>query len=506
MPFEFLHCSQDKSTNSTIQADPSAVPAHFEADVLVIFFESDGIRGSLVELDEATGGLLQQLHQQGEITGKPYECVSLYTPPGLTCKQLLVVGIGSHNQVNAGVLYEASGAAARQLSCKPRATVGFLADGNWSNDQLEQAVAGATMGTSGQDLYRSEKQQIPFEKTVWLQAPVEVVQRGHIIGDGITLARRLVNMPADDLYPETFAEEAATIAGRVGLEIEIWDKARLERERCEALLAVARGSTRSPRIVLLRYRGPGCDNTSPKAAIVGKGVTFDSGGLSLKTPEGMLAMKCDMAGAAAALSAIAAIAALKIPVHVVAAVGLVENMTGGNAYKLGDVVTARSGTTIEIHNTDAEGRVVLADVLDVVADLKPECIIDAATLTGACMVALGRDIAGVFTNNQSYCDVFKNSARSVGERVWQLPMDKEFDSQISSNVADIKNVGDGRLGGAITAAKLLERFVRNIPWIHVDIAGPAFADKPRPSIAGGGTGSMVRSFVEFTKRIASNRE
>ena len=506
MPFEFLHCSQDKSTNSAIQADPSAVPAHFEADVLVIFFESDGIPGSLVELDEATGGLLQQLHQQGEITGKPYECVSLYTPPGLACKQLLVVGIGSHNQVNAGVLYEASGAAARQLSCKPRATVGFLADGNWSNDQLEQAVAGATMGTSGQDLYRSEKQQIPFEKTVWLQAPVEVVQRGHIIGDGITLARRLVNMPADDLYPETFAEEAATIAGRVGLEIEIWDKARLERERCEALLAVARGSTRSPRIVLLHYRGPGCDNTSPKAAIVGKGVTFDSGGLSLKTPEGMLAMKCDMAGAAAALSAIAAIAALKIPVHVVAAVGLVENMTGGNAYKLGDVVTARSGTTIEIHNTDAEGRVVLADVLDVVADLKPECIIDAATLTGACMVALGRDIAGIFTNNQSYCDVFKNSARSVGERVWQLPMDKEFDSQISSNVADIKNVGDGRLGGAITAAKLLERFVRNIPWIHVDIAGPAFADKPRPSIAGGGTGSMVRSFIEFTKQIASKRE
>lgn len=505
MPFEFLHCSQDKSTNSAIQADPSAVPTHFEADVLVIFFESDGIRGSLVELDEATGGLLQQLHQQGEITGKPYECVPLYTPPGLACKQLLVVGIGSHNQVNAGVLYEASGAAARQLSCKPRATVGFLADGNWSNDQLEQAVAGATMGTSGQDLYRSEKQQIPFEKTVWLQAPVEVVQRGHIIGDGITLARRLVNMPADDLYPETFAEEAATIAGRVGLEIEIWDKARLERERCEALLAVARGSTRSPRIVLLHYRGPGCDNTSPKAAIVGKGVTFDSGGLSLKTPEGMLAMKCDMAGAAAALSAIAAIAALKIPVHVVAAVGLVENMTGGNAYKLGDVVTARSGTTIEIHNTDAEGRVVLADVLDVVADLKPECIIDAATLTGACMVALGRDIAGVFTNNQSYCDVFKNSARSVGERVWQLPMDKEFDSQISSNVADIKNVGDGRLGGAITAAKLLERFVRNIPWIHVDIAGPAFADKPRPSIAGGGTGSMVRSFIEFTKQIASKR-
>ena len=359
------------------------------------------------------------------------------------------------------------------------------------------------MGVAGQDLYRSEKHQTPFEKTVWLQAPVEVVQRGSIIGEGVKLARRLVNMPPDDLYPETFAEEAATIAGRVGLEIEIWDQARLERERCQALLAVASGSTRAPRIVLMHYRGPGCNDASPRVAFVGKGVTFDSGGLSLKTSEGMLAMKCDMAGAAAALGAIASIAALKIPVHVVAAVGLVENMTGGNAYKLGDVVTARSGTTIEIHNTDAEGRVVLADVLDVVADLKPSCIIDAATLTGACMVALGRDIAGIFTNNQAYCDVLKNAASSVGERVWQLPMDKDFDSQIASDVADIKNVGDGRLGGAITAAKLLERFVRNIPWTHVDIAGPAFADKPTPSIAGGGTGAMVRSFIEFAKRLTS---
>ena len=506
MSFEFLHSSQNDSTNSAIQADPSAAPVGFEADVLVIFFESNGLRGPVVEIDEATGGLLQELYKQGEITGKRYECIPLYAPRGLACKQLLVVGIGSHNEVDAGVLYEASGTAARRLSCKPRATVGFLADGNWSNEQLEQAVAGATMGVSGQDLYRSEKHQTPFEKTVWLQAPVEVVQRGHIIGDGVKLARRLVNMPPDNLYPETFAEEAATIAGRVGLEIEIWDKARLERERCEALLAVARGSTRSPRIVLLHYRGPGCNETEPKVAFVGKGVTFDSGGLSLKTSEGMLAMKCDMAGAAAALGTIAAIAALKIPVHVVAAVGLVENMTGGNAYKLGDVVTARSGTTIEIHNTDAEGRVVLADVLDVVADLKPGCIIDAATLTGACMVALGRDIAGVFTNNQSSCDVLKDAAHSVGERVWQLPMDEDFNSQILSDVADIKNVGDGRLGGAITAAKLLERFVRDIPWTHVDIAGPAFADKPRPSIAGGGTGSMVRSFIEFTKRITSKKE
>ena len=456
MSSEFLNCTQTNSETSAITAEPSADPAHFKADALVVFLESDGLRGPLIEIDKSTGGLLQQLFQQGELTGKRYECISLYAPNGLACKQLLIVGIGSCEEVHAGVLYEASGAAARRLSGKPRATIGFLADGSWSNEELEQAVAGSIMGVAGQVLYRSEKYQTPFEKIVWLPAPVEVVQRGSIIGEGVKLARRLVNMPPDDLYPETFAEEAATIAGRVGLEIEIWDQARLERERCQALLAVARGSTRAPRIVLMHYRGPGCNDVSPRVALVGKGVTFDSGGLSLKTSEGLLAMKCDMAGAAAALGAIASIAALKIPIHVVAAVGLVENMTGGNAYKLGDVVTARSGTTIEIHNTDAEGRVVLADVLDVVADLKPSCIIDAATLTGACMVALGRDIAGIFTNNQAYCDVLENAATSVGERVWQLPMDKDFDSQIFSDVADIKNVGDGRLGGAITAAKLLE--------------------------------------------------
>jgi leucyl aminopeptidase len=190
---------------------------------------------------------------------------------------------------------------------------------------------------------------------------------------------------------------------------------------------------------------------------------------------------------------------LKLPVDAVAAVGLVENMTGPAAYKLGDVVTARSGTTIEIHNTDAEGRVVLADVLDVVRGLAPAKMIDLATLTGACMVALGHDTAGLFTNNQACCDALAAAARSAGEPVWQLPMDAEFGEQIKSDVADIKNVGEGRMAGAITAAKFLERFVGDIPWTHVDIAGPAFADKPRPWTDGGGTGFLVRSLVELAR-------
>lgn len=502
---EFTATVATHPNSSPIQADPSANPTRFEGDALVLFLSPGDISGTGAELDRATGGLISRLLAAGELTGKRYECVPLLAPPGLACAQLLVIGTGPAADADAGLLYRAAAMAARQLSSRPRSRVGFLAEGRWTNEQLEQAVAGAAVGMVGQDLYRSEKKQHPIAATVWLGAAVEVTTRGALIADGVNLARRLVNLPADDLYPETFAEEAATIAGRVGLEIEIWDQPRLEREGCRAMLAVAKGSSRSPRLVVLRYRGLGQQGDPPDLALVGKGVTFDSGGLSLKPSDGMLAMKCDMSGAAAALGAIATIAALKLPVHVVAAVGLVENMTGAAAYKLGDVVTARNGTTIEIHNTDAEGRVVLADVLDVVADLQPRRIVDVATLTGACMVALGRDIAGVFTNDQACCDAVVTAAEAVGERVWQLPMDRDFDEQIESQVADIKNVGDGRLGGAITAAKLLERFVRGIPWTHVDIAGPAFADKPRPWIAGGGTGSMVRPFVEMARRTRSDK-
>ncbi|NBQ43904.1 MAG: leucyl aminopeptidase family protein, partial [Mycobacteriaceae bacterium] len=333
---------------------------------------------------------------------------------------------------------------------------------------MEQAVAGAAVGQIGQDLYRAEKKRTRFGTTIWCNAPVEAVERGAMIADGVTLARRLVNSSPDDMYPQSFSEEAATVAGRTGMEIEIWDEDRLLRERCHAIIAVGKGSSRPPRLVILRYRGPGRGEAAPDLALVGKGVTFDSGGLSLKPSDSMITMKCDMSGGAAMLAAAATIAALRLPIHLVAAIGLVENMTGPAAYKLGDVITARSGTTIEVHNTDAEGRLVLADVLDVVRGLQPRRIVDAATLTGACVVALGMDVAGLFTNDQPWCDAVAAAARSMGEPVWQLPMYPEYDDQIKGDIADIKNVGDGRWGGAITAAKFLERFVGGVPWTHID--------------------------------------
>jgi len=482
-----------------VMAD-SAAAAAVEADAVVLFLPEGGVgTAAAADIDVATGGLLGRLAAGGELAGKRFECTPLLAPAGLRAGQLLVVGLGKQEEVDAGVLFKAAATAARQLAGRPRSRVAFLAESHWTLRETEQAVAGAAVGMVGQDLYRAERRRTPFGRTLWLGADPTAVATGATIGSGVNLARRLVNLAPDDLYPESFAAEAAAIAGRTGLEIEIWDEERLRAERCHAILAVARGSHRPARLVMARHRG--CDGPAPQLALVGKGVTFDSGGLSLKPSESMMGMKCDMSGAAAMLGAVATIAALKLPVDVVAAIGLVENMTGPAAYKLGDVITARSGTTIEVHNTDAEGRIVLADVLDVVRGLAPGRIVDTATLTGACMVALGHDVAGLFTNDQPWCDTVAAAARAVGEPVWQLPMYPEYGEQIVSDVADIKNVGDGRWGGAITAAKFLERFVGDIPWTHIDIAGPAFAEKAKPWTDGGGTGAMVRPLVELARGL-----
>jgi leucyl aminopeptidase len=483
-------------------ADPTARFETIDGDAVVLFLTEGGVAaGMAADVDRVTGGLLGRLAAAGELSGRRYECVPVLGASGLKAGQLVVVGLGKREEVDAGVLYRAAATAARHLAGRPRGHVAFLVEGWWSSRQLEQAVAGAAVGMVGQDLYRAERRRTRFGRTTWIGASTEAVRIGSTIAEGVNLARRLVNAAPDDLYPQSFSEECAAVAGRTGMEIDIWDEEQLLRERCNAILAVGRGSSRPPRLVILRHRGTAAAG-GPALALVGKGVTFDSGGLSLKPSESMLTMKCDMSGGAAMLAAIATIAALNLPIDVVAAIGLVENMTGPAAYKLGDVITARSGTTIEIHNTDAEGRVVLADVLDVVRGLQPKRIIDAATLTGACMVALGHDVAGLFTNDQAGCDQLAAAARAVGEQVWQLPMYADYDEQIKSEVADIKNVGDGRWGGAITAAKFLERFVGGIPWTHVDIAGPAFAEKPRPWTDGGGTGSLVRPLVELARSSA----
>jgi leucyl aminopeptidase len=477
--------------------------AQAAVDAIVVGVLSDEIPGdsktakATAEADRATSGLLSKLSEQKEISGKKYELTTLLAPPGIAAGQMLVVGLGEREKFDAGVAFRAAGAAAKQLSAKKREKVAFFL-GDTKADQTEAAVAGAIVGCEGQDLYRAEKKRYPFEEILWSGSDEATLDRGRIVGESMNLTRRLVNEPPQEIYPESFAARAAEVAAAGGMECEIWDQARLEKERCGSLLAVARGSARPPRLVILRYRGAPANSST--LAIVGKGVTFDSGGLSLKPTDGMLAMKCDMAGAATMLGTMQAIARLKLPINVVGLAGLVENMTGPAAYKLGDVLTARNGRTIEVHNTDAEGRLVLADVLNVAVETGAAKIVDLATLTGACVVALGTETVGAMTNDQPWCDTILDAARRTGEPAWQLPMFPDvYDELIKSDVADIKNVGDGRWGGAITAAKFLEQFVEGKPWTHLDIAGPAFFEKAKPWLDGGATGCMVRTLVEVAR-------
>jgi leucyl aminopeptidase len=315
----------------------------------------------------------------------------------------------------------------------------------------------------------------------------------------MNLSRELINRQPNDVYPEVFADRASQLAAQYGLACDIFDERRLKQERMNAMLAVGKGSVRPPRMVVLQYRGG--SNDGPVLALVGKGVTFDSGGLSLKPSDSMKTMKCDMAGAATVLGAIVAAARLKLPVNLTAYAGLVENMPSGSSYKLGDVLTARNGVTIEIHNTDAEGRLVLADVLSYAVDQKAAKIIDLATLTGSCVVALGEDVAGGFTNDQAWYDAVHAASRSAAEDIWQMPMFDSYDEQLKCDVADVKNVGT-RWGGAITAAKFLQRFIGETPWVHLDIAGPAFAESSKPHREGGATGAYVRTLVEAAREFS----
>ncbi|HEY2413836.1 MAG TPA: leucyl aminopeptidase [Pirellulaceae bacterium] len=475
-------------------------PATIVADAVVVgLFADSPPAGAAEQLNRATGGLITRLIEAKELTGKKSEATMLLAPPGLKAPVVLVVGLGNKDGIDRGVAFRAASAAAKSLASKERGKVAFYMADNWPADVIAAAVCGSGIGCVGQDLYRAKKNRFAFGNVVWGGIEEAALRQGEILAEAVNLTRRLVNEPPSEMYPESFAREATNVAKNAGLAIEVWDQARLEKERCGSMLAVARGSVREPKLVILKYNG-GTPGSQP-LALVGKGVTFDSGGLSIKPTDNMKTMKCDMAGAATVLGAMQAIARLKLPVNVIGLCGLVENMVSGNSYKLGDVLTARSGKTIEVLNTDAEGRLVLADVLNVTLDYKPAKIIELATLTGACVVALGNDVAGLMTNNEDWGRSVKLAADTAGEPLWELPMFAEYGEQIKSDVADIKNVGEGRWGGAITAAKFLEEFVDGKSWVHLDIAGPAFLESSKSWLDGGGSGYGVRTLVEVAARF-----
>ena len=485
-----------------VSASAIAKLSHYESfddqggDVVVLGSRKSGDAAELGPIarsfDEKCGGLLTRMVETHQVEPEAGKVVTTALPPSSGYAMAVLLGLGSHPSRDDA--YQAGAIAIRKLAGHARRHVVFALSDQLDAAQHDAVVAGSLAGMTTQGLYQSDS-SFHVPESIAFDFDPDAVKRGGITGEAINLAKELVNSPANVIYPESFADHATEVAADVGLQIEVWDRSRLEQEDCRAILAVGQGSSKDPRLVILKHHG-GQDGDAP-IAIVGKGVTFDSGGLSLKPSAGMTDMKCDMAGAANVLAVMRAIAEMNLPINVIGLCGLAENMVSGDSYKLGDVIETRSGKTIEILNTDAEGRVVLADTLNVTLDHQPSAIVDMATLTGACMVALGMEVIGSMSRHDDLAAEVMAAAKAEGEPMWPLPMFELYDDKVKSKVADIRNIGAGRWGGAITAAKFLQHFVGDVPWVHLDIAGPAFADSATPARDAGATGAAVRTMIRW---------
>lgn len=477
-------------------------PATFPADWLAVglFEDQDGPPPALAgrPIGELLGRLLAA-KEVGTVIGE----VALFPGDwGLKAGSLAIFGLGTRAKFDAGSAFSAGVAVSKRLAGKPRDAVAVvMPDANDPARVASALLEGLIVGTRGPGLRKTEPNRHSFG-TLTLIAPggnsldggqlEAAARRGEVVGRAINEARDLVNTPPSEKTPTTFAGKAVE-ARADGVEVTVWDAAKLRDERFGGLLGVALGSDEPPVFVRLDYRKGG---DAPTLALVGKGVTFDSGGLSLKPSASMEDMKSDMTGAAVVLAAIRAVARLELPVNLVGYLALTENMTGGRALKLGDVLTMRDGQTVEVLNTDAEGRLILADALSYAVEQTPARIIDLATLTGACLAALGTRYAGLFSNDDEFAAEVTAAGKRTGERTWRLPLDDDFRDAIKSGVADMKNIG-GKWGGAITAAKFLEQFVGSRPWVHLDIAGPSWSDADSSTRDPGGTGCFVRTLVEL---------
>jgi len=463
-------------------------------------------------IDQALDGAISRLIKQGEIKGKAGEITVVHSMGRLPAARIVVVGLGKRKKLTVEGIRAAAAETCRWLRQKgitAATTVVMGAGINHiaSGDAALAVTEGALLGTYTFRRYLTKKENNARELTELSilsrrkEKPVieEAVSRGIITAGAANWARDLVNEPSNHMTPALLAEAAAGMAGENDLDIEVLEKEQIEEAGMGGLLGVSQGSQQPPRFIILRYRGKDSDDVD--IALVGKGITFDSGGISIKPSEGMADMKGDMAGGASVLATLLALSQLKPAVNVTALVPATENLPSGTAMKPGDIITAMNGETIEVLNTDAEGRLILADALSYAVKLKAGAIIDVATLTGACMVALGKICTGAFTNNQALVDKVIAAGNSTGERAWQMPMFDEYREQLKSDIADIKNIGN-RYGGAITAAKFLADFVGNTPWVHLDIAGTSDTDKEKGYLVKGATGVPVRTLVNLVTAMA----
>jgi leucyl aminopeptidase len=438
-----------------------------------------------------------------EISGKMLETALLHHPAKLKCKRLLLIGGGKAKKFSTLELRRLAGAAVRAMKPKGIRSFAFLApDGIPAEDAVKAIAEGAFVGNFDPDTYKSDRKDQQVDViTVIAQGDQAKLQKaldeGRIIGESQNFTRDLVNEPSNRMTPTILAERARRMCEEVGLKCEVYGADKLKELKMGAFWSVAQGSDEPPALIIMRYEPAGAPE-KPYLGLVGKGVTFDTGGISIKPADGMEKMKYDMAGGAAMIGAMRAIALLKPNIRVLGIVCATENMPSGKAQKPGDVQIAMSGKSIEIINTDAEGRLVLADGLFYARQLGCTHLVDAATLTGACVVALGYVNAGVFANDEKMYEQFSRALNKAGEKMWRLPLDEEYKESIRSGIADIVNSG-GRWGGAITAAMFLKEFAEETPWMHLDIAGTAWMEENKPWIAKGPSGIAVRSLIEFVR-------
>lgn len=487
-------------------------PTKVEADILVVFAwegkKPDDVIFSpeAIKVDTALGGFLTRATQAEGFVANPGKTFRIHTDGKIAASQVLIAGIG----FTVANMQTAGAAAARRASGSKAKRIAVA----FSSDISPQAVVeGIMLGsyhftrhkTVGMNNVQLLEECIILTTPNKLNAVHEAVVLGKIVSEGVIIARDLVNEPPSLTTPTYLANVAKSIARGKTISCEVFDKSEMTKLGMGGLLGIARGTDEEPKFIKLSYKGlPAQAGGGKKTiALIGKGITFDTGGLSLKPANSMETMKLDMAGAATILGVFSVLETLKPKVNVVGLIAATENMPGSKAVKPGDIVKIMNGKTVEILNTDAEGRMVLADALSyAVEKVKPDVMIDLATLTGACVVALGEEVAGLFASHQTLADELMKSAKSTGEFVWQMPLVDEYREQMKGSIADLKNIGGGKWGGAITAAIFLQEFTSSaIPWAHIDIAGPAFAEKSSAISPVGGTGFGVRLLLTYLQSL-----
>jgi leucyl aminopeptidase len=496
---------------TTLSLSPAA-QLETECLVAVVLDRAENARGEkdktevfVSAADKAVQQAAAEIIASGDVAAKAFETTWLHNPTGLKAKRLLLVGGGKASKFTASDLRKLAGAAVRALKPRKLRSMAFVAPDAIAADEAVRAIVeGAFVGDFDPDTYKSDRRDQRVESlTVVASGDQGALQRAldeaRIVAESQNFTRELVNEPSNRMTPTILANRAQAMAKETGLKCEVYGADKIKELKMGAFWGVAQGSDEPPALIVMRYEPAGAPE-KPVLGLVGKGITFDTGGISIKPSDGMEKMKYDMAGGATMIGTMRAIALLKPKVKVIGIVCATENMPSGKAQKPGDIQTAMSGKTIEIINTDAEGRLVLADGLCYARQLGCTHLIDAATLTGAVVVALGYYNAGVFSNDDNFYEEFTKALAQSGEKMWRLPVTEEYLDQTRSGIADLMNTG-GRWGGASTAAAFLKEFAEDTPWIHLDIAGTAWMEDAKPWIAKGPSGIAVRSLVEFAREF-----